>query len=112
MIAAILAGAAAAFVPTPVGVAEREYRISLYRPSVPVGQVRFNITNFGEDGHNLAVKGGAASPEIQAGERGTFVVRFRKKGTYTLVCTILDHEERGMKAKIKVTPRPRPRKTA
>jgi hypothetical protein len=78
VIAAVLA--AAAFVSTPVGVAEREFRISLYRATVPPGEVRFNVTNFGEDTHNLVVRGHgktAVSEEIRSGARGTLVVRLR-----------------------------------
>ena len=52
--AAVLAAAGPA---TPVGLGMRECRISVYRSSVPPGRVRFNMTNFGEDAHNLRVSG-------------------------------------------------------
>ena len=47
----LLAVVAALLAPTPVGVGEREWRIALYRSRVPVGVVRLNARNFGEDGH-------------------------------------------------------------
>ena len=47
--------------PTAVGVGEREWRVALYRSRVPVGRVRFNVRNFGEDGHDLAVRNRAPS---------------------------------------------------
>ena len=50
---ALAAPAAAAARPTAVGVGEREWRIALYRPWVPAGLVKFNVRNFGEDGHDL-----------------------------------------------------------
>lgn len=102
MIAAALA--AAALASTPVGVAEREFRISLYRSAVPAGEVRFNVTNFGEDTHNLVVRGGsktAVSEEIRSGQRGQLVVKL-KPGRYQVVCTLVDHAARGMKAKLRV----------
>ena len=41
--------------PVAVGVAAREFSLSLYERSVRPGRVRFNLTNFGEDGHDLVV---------------------------------------------------------
>ena len=41
---------------TSVGVSEREWRVSLYRTRVPVGVVRLNAHNYGEDGHDLAIR--------------------------------------------------------
>jgi hypothetical protein len=107
VIAAALA--AAAIASTPVGVAEREFTISLYRASVPAGELRFNITNFGEDSHNLVVRrrtsSDAVSEEIRAGSRGQLVVRLLRPGRYKLLCTVADHASRGMRAKIRVTKR-------
>ena len=59
-------GAGAASPPRPaataVGVGEREFRISVYRPVVAPGALRLNVTNRGGDVHNLVVfdaRGGA-----------------------------------------------------
>ena len=41
---------------TAVGVSEREFRVSVYRASVPAGTVRFNLSNEGEDVHDLVVR--------------------------------------------------------
>lgn len=41
---------------TSVGVGAREYRLAAYRTSVPRGTVRFNLANYGEDGHDLVVR--------------------------------------------------------
>ena len=40
---------------TSVGVGEREWRVSLYRTACR-GRVRFNVHNYGEDGHDLALR--------------------------------------------------------
>jgi len=93
---------------TAVGVSEREFRISLYRGVVPPGEVRFNITNFGEDAHNLIVLGPsgtgqiADSGEIRAGKRATMTTRLRRQGTYRLVCTTANHAALGMQTKLVV----------
>ena len=114
LLASALLGAAAtahAGVPktgTAVGVGEREFTITPYRKSVPRGLVRFNVTNFGEDGHNLAVyraedgKLLAESPEIRAEKQYTLRVTLKRPGTYRLYCTIPGHKRLGMKSKISV----------
>jgi plastocyanin len=98
---------------TAVGVGMREYRIALYRSRVPPGRVRLNMENLGEDGHDLRVIGPGAtstirgtSPELRAGERHTLTVTLKRRGVYTLVCTIGDHEARGMVSRLRVVGRP------
>lgn len=95
---------------TAVGVGLREYRVALYRSRVLPGRVRLNLENLGEDGHDLRVIGpsGAAStvrgtsPEVKPGGRFTLKVTLRKRGLYRLVCTLGDHEARGMVARLQV----------
>ena len=104
---AVMPSADAATRSTAVGIGEREFKISVYRKSVPPGEVRFNVQNFGEDAHNLVVLGRsgrpvATSPEIRAGKRHTLTAKLRRRGTYRLICTTADHTRRGMKAKLVV----------
>lgn len=93
---------------TAVGVGAREYSLSLYRTQVRPGVVRFNLTNFGEDGHDLVVRTPAGRvagrlPEIEGfGGRATLRVRLRRAGRYRLSCSIADHAKRGMKATLRV----------
>ena len=92
---------------TSVGVAEREYRIAVYRRSVSPGPVRFNVRNFGEDAHDLTVTDArgnvlAASGEIGSDKRETVAARLTKPGRYTLLCLKLDHAARGMRATVVV----------
>jgi hypothetical protein len=105
----LLAAPAPASAPkgTPVGVAEREFRISLYRKSVRPGLVRFNVRNLGEDTHDLVVRTRrgrvlATSGDIRAGRTATLSVRLRRAGIYRLLCTKADHTKRGMKARLRV----------
>jgi plastocyanin len=91
-----------------VGVAEREWGISSYRAHVKPGRFRFNVTNFGEDAHNLEVVGpggfrSAVTPDIKAHEHTTLWVTLRRTGIYRLICTKPGHVQKGMRATIRVT---------
>ena len=92
--------------PTAVGVAQREFHITPYRRSVPVGAVKLNIRNYGEDTHNLVVRGpggfSAIGPDVDSGASATWTVKLRKPGTYSLICTRANHLALGMKSKLKV----------
>jgi plastocyanin len=92
---------------TSVGVSAREYRLAAYRASVPRGVVRFNLANYGEDGHDLVVEARdgrdlARTGEVRAGKRTTLQLRLAP-GTYRLVCDLADHAARGMVTTLRVT---------
>lgn len=96
--------------PVAVGVGEREFRLSPYRDSVRLGRVRFWVHNYGEDVHDLAVVGPhgkrlAASGEVLPGGDVALDVRFRRAGTYRLVCTRAGHAKLGMRARLVVRKR-------
>jgi uncharacterized cupredoxin-like copper-binding protein len=42
------------------------------------------------------------SPEVTPGARYTLKVTLRRRGLYRLVCTLADHEARGMVARLRV----------
>lgn len=115
MIALALAAATmAAPSGTAVGIGLLEWEVAVYRQRVPVGKVRFNITNLGEDGHDFAVRNRYGrtllkTDELPSGARMTARYRFRKTGRYTLYCALEGHEEAGMKSRIRVF-RPRSRR--
>ena len=92
--------------PTAVGVAQREFHITPYRRSVPVGAVKLNIRNYGEDVHNIVVRGPkgftAIGPDVDSGSGATWTVKLRRPGTYSLLCTRANHLKLGMKAKLRV----------
>ena len=87
---------------TAVGVSLHEFRIAIHRETVPTGRVRINVSNLGEDGHDLVVRRKARVVarlrELRPGERATLRTRLRRPGRYRLVCTIADHEARGMRS--------------
>jgi plastocyanin len=93
--------------PTAVGVAEREFRLSPYRRTVPTGTLKFTVKNFGEDVHDLVVispKGRRLGTTglIRAGNQGVLRLKLKTPGIYRLVCTQGDHAARGMKSRIVV----------
>ena len=74
---------------------------------MPAGRVRLNIHNFGEDAHDVQVRGppgyrSSTSPEIEPGETLSFTVRLRRPGRYTLVCLQPGHLAKGMRARLTV----------
>jgi hypothetical protein len=102
--------AAALSAATPVGVGEREWRVTLYRSEVPVGRVRFNVRNFGEDGHDLSVRNSrervlGTLPELRSGETGSLTVRLRRPGRFVVFCSLDGHEELGMRARLRAVER-------
>ena len=93
--------------PTAVGVAQREYSIELYRSSVPPGKVSFNVHNFGQDVHNLVVKNSHGRrvgylKKISAGESLKLEVTLKRRGRYTVLCNLANHQKLGMRARLKV----------
>jgi len=105
VIAALLTTALTAL--TPVGVSAREYRFGVYRAAVPAGGVALNVHNFGEDAHDVQVRGprgyrSARSPEIRPGDTLRFEVALHRPGRYVLVCLKPGHLAHGMRAVLTV----------
>ena len=98
---------AAALASTPVGIGESEWQIDVYRPAIRAGTVRFNVSNDGEDTHDLQVvdptgRAVAQSPDVRSGDRFTLRARLRRPGTYVLLCTKPGHAALGMRATLRV----------
>jgi plastocyanin len=92
---------------TAIGIGEREFAIAVYRPRVHPGALKFNIRNLGEDVHDLVVrrKGkviGGLTAAIKPGETATLRLTLRRIGSYQLLCTVADHEARGMRATLHI----------
>ena len=108
---ALLAGPTAGLPPaTSVGMSAREYSFGVYKTRVPAGRVKLNVHNFGEDAHDLQVRGphgyrSAVSSEIAPDETLSFNVRLRRPGRYLFICLQPGHAARGMKAHITVRKR-------
>lgn len=106
--AAAMARGAEAARGAAVGLGLREWAITVYRPKVPPGVVRFNMTNRGEDGHNLEVRGPhgfrsrVSADAAPGGGHATLTVRLRRRGTYRLLCEKPGHAKLGMRATLRV----------
>jgi hypothetical protein len=92
---------------TTVGMSAREYRYGVYRPVVRRGTVTLVLHNFGEDDHDVQVRGphgyrSAVSPDVDPGETIRFTVHLRRRGRYLLICTKPGHAKKGMTARLKV----------
>jgi len=92
---------------TTVGMSAREYRYGVYRPVVRAGTVTLVLHNFGEDDHDVQVRGprgyrSAVSPDVDPDETIRFTVHLRRPGRYLLVCTKPGHAAKGMTARLKV----------
>jgi hypothetical protein len=109
---AMPAQAAAPLARVQVVAVEFHYRLSRVR--VPAGQVRIELANFGQDEHDLRLRriGGSKVYHLTSalpGQRQTLNARL-VPGLYRLKCTLADHAARGMRAELRVVPRPRPRR--
>ena len=76
---------------------------SSYR-TLAAGPIEFNVNNRGEDDHNLAVRGGGreyGKLDVAPGESDTLTLNLGL-GSYTLYCSLPDHEVAGMSVNINV----------
>lgn len=114
MAAAVSAGLAA--LPagaTPQGlsfvqVVEKEFTLTLSRPSVRAGSVSVELVNFGMDNHDLVIKSTKAGAKPirfkQLAPRGRAERTLRvTPGRYALWCSVSNHKARGMRATLVVT---------
>jgi len=83
-----------------------EYSFTLSRSTVPAGKVVFEFVNNGQDEHNLNIASGAGELAGSFGNALASTVHEQtvemRAGTYTLFCSLPEHEKRGMKATLTV----------
>ena len=83
-----------------------EYHYTLSRTTVPHGKVIFEFVNDGEDEHNLNVlpaEGPVAGSFANTPSKGVRDQEIElRAGTYTLLCSMPEHEQKGMKATLVV----------
>lgn len=93
--------------PARVQVLAKEYSLTLSRTEVPAGRVTVEFVNGGQDEHNLH-----SIEPIEGTEAGTFpdtvpgvhtdLTFTMRAGSYTLLCSLPHHEEKGMRATLVV----------
>ena len=86
---------------TTVKVTLLEMKIVMTAKTVPRGKVVFNVTNRGQDPHDLKIAG-KKTPVLAPGKSATLSVRFPKAGSYRFICTVPGHAAAGMKGVLKV----------
>jgi uncharacterized cupredoxin-like copper-binding protein len=90
-----------------------EFRFTLSKKSVSVGNITFNIKNVGKLAHTFKVcnspNGGTANSctgkvtgMISPGKTATLTVGLKSKGSYEYLCTVPGHAAAGMKGDLKV----------
>jgi plastocyanin len=90
--------------PHRLGVDEREYSVVPTYHTVAAGDLEFDPVNHGEDAHDFSIRnagGQIASVALDSGETKVVNVNL-PAGTYTLYCSLADHEALGMKATLTV----------
>lgn len=91
--------------PSRLGVDEREYSVYPTHDPVATGSVEFNVSNFGQDDHDLTIsRDGATVAQlavVHPGETQTLVATLAP-GTYKLYCSLYDHDALGMHASLVV----------
>jgi len=108
-------GAAVAALPASAGtnelsfaqVVEKEFTLTLSRPSVRAGRVSLELVNFGMDTHNLVIKSKKAGSkpitfkQLDPNARTERTLRLTP-GRYALWCSLGDHKGRGMRTTLLV----------
>jgi uncharacterized cupredoxin-like copper-binding protein len=75
----------------------REFRFTLSSKSVArPGTVTFNFTNTGTVAHDFKIDG-KTTPLVQPGHTAKLVVRFKKTGKFSYLCTVPGHAAAGMR---------------
>lgn len=89
-----------------VQVSAVEYAFTLSRTTVPAGKVVFQFVNNGQDEHNLKIappEGPLAGSFANTPSKGIGDLTLEMQpGTYTLLCSLPTHEQKGMKATLTV----------
>jgi plastocyanin len=83
-----------------------EYSFTLSRTTVPAGKVILEFVNKGQDEHNLNALGGegelAGSFANEPANGVNDQAMILRAGSYTLFCSLPEHEQKGMKATLLV----------
>lgn len=99
--AAHSSGAAAGAVVRVTAGKPSEFRFTLSKHSVPVGTVRFVVTNKGKLAHDFEIAG-KKTRLLAPGRSQTIAVKFRTARRYRYMCTVAGHVAAGMKGTLQV----------
>jgi hypothetical protein len=92
--------------PSRVAVDEYEYSVVAGHQLVAAGRVELNVSNIGQDDHNLTISRDGApiaqTPVLHPGDPATTISPQLAPGTYRLYCSLYDHDQLGMHATLVV----------
>jgi uncharacterized cupredoxin-like copper-binding protein len=77
-----------------------EFRFTFSRKSVPVGTVRFVVTNRGKLAHDFEIAG-KKTKLLEPGRSQTLVVKLTKAHGYGYLCTVRGHAAAGMRGTLR-----------
>ena len=89
---------------TSVSATLQSFKIKLKKKSAKRATVTFKARNKGGR-HNICIRGKGVrkcAKIVKTGKKTTLKVKLKKKGTYTVFCSVGNHEKLGMKTKFKV----------
>ncbi len=83
-----------------------EFRFNLSQMRIPAGRLVLQLKNIGEDDHDLRIIGPNGTMRAETGRvrpdrLGTLRTTLAR-GRYTYVCTVADHQTRGMRGAFQV----------
>jgi hypothetical protein len=93
--------------PARVQIVAREFSLALSRRTIAAGPAVLELANFGEDPHDLKLRRQAAGartltiPEVGPARQRQLRARLAP-GRFVLWCSIADHRELGMEARLTV----------
>jgi plastocyanin len=81
-----------------ITVTATDYRFALSKQYVPIvgSTVIFTVVNKGKITHNFFIAG-KLTKKLNPGQSQKITVKFKKKGKYSYLCTVLGHAQLGMK---------------
>ena len=97
--------------PTIVRVTAKDFSFTLSRKTLPVGRVRFVVTNRGGLPHDFVILG-RTTGLIKPGRSATVEVALSRAGTYPYRCSVPGHAAAGMKGRLTVGKPPAPTRPA
>jgi uncharacterized cupredoxin-like copper-binding protein len=87
--------------PSRTHVVLKEWSVTSSYIVMKAGPLEFNVDNVGEDDHNLSIKGRDDTVAVPPAGSGQLTVTLAP-GTYTLYCSLPEHEGNGMRTTLTV----------
>ncbi len=88
---------------SPIDIKLSEFKITPSNITIQKGEtINFKVENDGSTFHTYTIEGLDEELRLQSGQSDNVEIKFDKPGTYKVLCTVPNHEDRGMVGEIKV----------